>query len=101
MALKKESSFATNLQVFYILNGLFFFRAPNFFSRYGTPHVLAVHIHEFNPDCGFMLNEKRITGRANYHIKAKNKPKTKKQIFSQFFNDELLSAFCQSMKVKL
>ena len=47
--------------------------------------VLAVHFHGFNPDRSFMLSEKRITGRASYRIKAKNKPKTEKQMFSQFW----------------
>ena len=47
--------------------------------------VLAVHFHGFNPDRSFMLSEKRITGRASYRIKAKNKRKTKEQIFSQFW----------------
>ena len=49
------------------------------------PQALAVHFHGFNPDRGFMLSEKHITGRASYRIKSKNKPKTKKQIFSQFW----------------
>ena len=46
------------------------------------PQVLAVHFHGINLDRGFMLSEKPITGRASYCIKAKNKPKAKKQIFS-------------------
>ena len=49
------------------------------------PQVLAVHFHGFNPDRGFMFSEKRITGRASYRITAKNKRKTKKQMFSQFW----------------